>query len=231
MNEVQYFQYTGMDELETDTCYSYGDFERYQGKITEALTKSLFLRPDLMSGSDYSGGLITYSNYKAMIKEFKNVEGIYELYGGYNTYSIAIRLDVAQNNSEIKKILNGLEDYALIDEDLYSEIQTEWEIEGMKYVVDDLIDKIDLEAYLPDYATLLEDKEKFEQLIWDIINDHSIEWTIEIKSAYIDPDVLKPYVEDHYLLEYGKQDILPLLINREWACENNRKLYTEKLIA
>jgi len=221
----------GNDELKTGTCYSYGDFSEYRGEVTEALTKSLFLRPNEMSGSDYSGGLVTYSNYKAFLKQFKDVEGIYKLWGGYSTYAIAIRLDVAQNNPEIKEILDGLKNYALIDEELYSEIETQWQIEGMKYLIEDLIREIDLETYLPNYETLLEDKDKLEQLIWDITNEYSIDWTIETKSAYIRTDEIQPYIEDHYLLEYCEKDILPLLINREWACNSNRELYIEKLSA
>lgn len=213
--------------LEVGGSYFIGDFETYYGgEVTEALRKSLFIQPDLLAGSDFSGGSVERSNHKAFLEMYGEVEGVYEVWGGMGTYGVAIRLDVSEDNKEIKELLNSLENYCLIDEEAHSALEHEWECEAMKDIVSDLCRNIDLEAYIPDYETLLENDEKIEEHAWSAIRELNLNFVLENNSAYIDSDQVQSYVEDMLLIEHCTK--LPLLINREWACEDNRQKYIDK---
>jgi hypothetical protein len=212
--------------LEVGGSYFIGDFEAYNGEVTEALRKSLFIQPNLFAGSDYSGGSIERSNHKAFLELYGEVEGVYDIYGGMGTYGVAIRLDVSEDNTEIKELLDSLKNYCLIDEEAHSKMEHEWDCEALKDIVSDLCRNIDLEAYIPDYETLLENEEKIEEYAWDAVRELNLNFVHENNSAYLDYEELKPYVEDILLIEHCTK--LPLLINREWACEDNRQKYIDK---
>jgi hypothetical protein len=223
------YTYEGYEKLGSVVSHSYGDFSRYEREVSEDLRKSLYIRPPEMSGSDYSGGLSTLSNYKAFLKMFKDTEGVLNLWGGYGTYAIAIRLDVSEDNTEVKDILELLNSYPLIDENLYNEIEDEWQDEALKHIVDDLIRDINLEEYIPNYEELLEDKDKIKEMACGFINNNDLEWSLETKSAYLDYKKVQPYIEDVLILKHCKNEILPLLINRGWACEENKESYTKRM--
>ena len=212
--------------LETGFAYSVADFEPYNREVTEDLRKSLFIQPELLAGSDYSGGALQMSNSKSFLEKFGDVEGVYELWGGMGTYGVAIRLDVYEDITEIKETLDGLDEYPVIDEEALSVLENEWDCEAMNDVVSDLCNRIDLEQYIPDYETYLENSDKIEEYAWDAVNNLGIEFTHENNSSYLNYEEVKPYVEDRLLIEHC--DKLPLLINREWACEENHQRYIEK---
>lgn len=119
------------------------------------------------SGSDYSSSLVEQSNFKFLEKEYENLEGLYLFYGGYNTFSIGIDLREFVDEDFIS-ILNGLEDYSLIDDDFYSNLQIEQETKDWNnYGKDDFIRK--LENEFSDFLELNEDKiEYIYGAIWDI---------------------------------------------------------------
>jgi len=234
--EYQTYRFIGTDiikgvwqeiTLETGGIYSYGDFEQYEGEITEALQKNLFILPPLLSGSDYSGGSVQLSNFKVFLEDFKNVEGVYELKGGHGTYAVAIRFDVYHSNKEINEILSKLEDYLLIDEDSHSNLEYEWEQRFMDdSLIHDVIKEIDLEEYLIDNETITEDEDKIKQFIWEGIEHLNLSWSYEYQSAYIDATDTIPYVEDMLLLEYCTD--LPMMAGREWSCDYIKEKYIEK---
>jgi hypothetical protein len=213
-------------ELQVGHSYFVSDFESYTRDVTEDLRKSLFIQPELLAGTDYSGGAVERSNHKAFLEMYGEVEGVYEIWGGMGTFGIAIRLDVSEDNKEIKELLNDLEDYCIIDEEAHSEMEHEWECEAMSDITSDLCNRIDLEAYIPDYDTLLEDNKKIEEYAWEAVRELNIEFHHENNSAYLDSKELQPYVEDRLLIEHCTK--LPLLVNREWACDNNRQQYIDK---
>lgn len=232
---MKYFKYTGAKlvngiwqdiALEIGGWYFYGYFVEYKGPVIEDLKKSLFILPEDFQGSDYSGGLNSRSNLTAFMKQFKDTEGVYELFGDFNTYAIAIRSDVAEENEEIKRILEGLRYYPIIDEEAYSQLEHEWESIAMKDIVKDLCCHIDLEEYIPNYETYLEDTETIAQLAWDGINECNLEWVHEYTSAYLDYERVKPYVEDRLLIDHC--DAIPLLVNREWSCNQTKEMYLAK---
>jgi hypothetical protein len=213
--------------LETGKSYSYGDFEPYGGEVTDENKKNLFLLPEIFEGSDYAGGLCQLSNHKTFMERFKKTEGVYDLHGGFGTYAIAIRADVAESNEEIKEVLSALENYPVMDEDVFREIESEWEIEAMKDIVDDLCRAVHLEELLPNQEELLEDKEAIEQYAWDGIAWLNLEFSHENSSAWLDFKRVQPYVEDRLLIDHCPKPAL--LISREWSCEEVLTRYEKKL--
>lgn len=214
--------------LKTEHSYSYGDFHEYFGEMTQDLKKSLFIIPDLLSGSDYKGDSVTKSNHRSFLHLFEKVEGVYDLHGGFNTYAVAIRADVAESNLEIKDVLDGLEDYPLINEEDHSDLEIEWQGEAMPYILDDLIHVIDLEEYIPDIKTILEDRETLEYIVWEGINILNLYWESEQTSVFLnDSEKLVPYVEDKLLIDHCKE--LPLFVSREWSCNKMENEFKAKL--
>lgn len=214
-------------QLETGECYSYGDFKEFKGVVTEEDKKWLFIIPEHFEGSDYAGSSVSVSNHRSFLKEFDKVKGVYDLYGGYNTYAIAIRADVAETHEGIKETLDALENYGIMNESDLSEVEDEWHQEAMKDVVSDLCRHIDLEEFIPEYEKLLEDTETIEELAWEAILELDLSWSEENCYSYIDSDEIKPYVEDRLLLDHCKE--LPLFVNREWSCKQTSTMYEQKL--
>jgi hypothetical protein len=210
--------------LKTGGCYSYGDFRKYEGEVTEALKKSLYILPELLTGSDYSGGSVERANHKVFLERFKEIEGVYSLSGGMGTFAIAVRMNIMEDNPEIKEVLDALESYASIDDEAVSEIESEWETEAMKDIVHSLCNHISLEDYIPDFEP---NSDIIANLAWESINELNLHWYHENTSAYLDYKEVQPYIEDMLLIEHCMD--LPLLINREWSCKNTENKYREKL--
>jgi hypothetical protein len=53
-----------------------------------------FVLPGYLSGSDYSGGSVEVSNHRLFVEEFGELDGVHNVYGGYGSYGVAIRLDI-----------------------------------------------------------------------------------------------------------------------------------------
>lgn len=89
----------------------------------------------VMTGSDCSGTTLELSNYEVFKEQFGDLSGVYDVYGGYSTFSIAISVkwllnpDNEEKADEIIECLNGLSDYPVIDEDHLSNMESEKEIE------------------------------------------------------------------------------------------------------
>jgi len=213
--------------LETGVSYSYGDFQEFKGEVTEENKKDLFIVPGNFEGSDYSGGTVQLSNHRSFLEMFKEVEGVYDLYGAYGTFGIAIRLDVSETHEEIKEVLNSLEDYGLINDEDLSQLENEQETEHMPELIKDVRRGIDLDEYVPEMDSLIEDDDKLEHLIWDGINERNLEWEHTTTGAYLSPCEVLPYVRDKLLIEYCKE--LPLLINWEWSCGKTHTEFEQKL--
>lgn len=233
------YKFTGMERtsegwqdtiLETGCSYSCGDFQAYHGEVTEALSKSLFLQPSFLGGSDYSGTLLHVSNHRVFMKRFGKVEGVYEINGGYGTFGVAIRLDVYNSNKEIKEVLDDLDGYPVIDEEDQSELESDADQEYVSNAAKDFVRDQTLESYIPDIDTILEDTDNLEGLIWEATRDLRLEFEHEQHYSFIrnGGKEIQLYVEDRLLIEHCKK--LPLLINRNWACDQNEQLYKDKLI-
>lgn len=214
--------------LETGCSYSLGDFEDYRGEVTEALSKSLFILPKLLSGSDYSGGMIERSNFRVFMKDYKEVDGVYEVFGGYGTFGVAIRLDVYNSNSDIKEALDAIEDYPVINDEDLSEMEHDADQILVTMTAKDLPREIDLYKYIPDIDTILEDTDMIETLIWSAVDELNLNFEHENNSSYIrDEGQIQRFVEDSLLINHCTK--LPLLINREWITKNLEQQFKDKL--
>jgi len=102
------------------------------------------------SGSDQSGSLVERSNYNVFIEEFgKDNEWVFSAYGGFGTYAAVVGLTGLLTCEEdtadsIFEVLEGLKEYALIDEEAYSELCMEKANEAWdSYVADDFRDAVE----------------------------------------------------------------------------------------
>lgn len=103
---------------------SYGDLKPLDKHQTSKPTD--FLTPELLSGSDYcSSGSVEVSNHRVFLEQFKDSPNVYDVYGGYGTFAVAIRLDSITD--EMVEVLNALEDYPVLDDDDHSKVEMESE--------------------------------------------------------------------------------------------------------
>jgi len=70
-------------------------------------------------GSDYSGDIVTRSNFLVLVKRLSRIKGLYRVYGGYGTYGIAyIPAEMTKRGLEIiYDILHDLATETVYDED------------------------------------------------------------------------------------------------------------------
>src|SRR5208283_2158426 len=89
---------------DTLSRFSWSDLHPYDGEVNEETLKTIYITPDLLSGGDYSNSSVVHvSNHRSFLKEFKNVEGVYDVYGAFGSFAVAIRADVAESNERIKE--------------------------------------------------------------------------------------------------------------------------------
>lgn len=88
-------------------------------------TKGPWLVPEYLSGSDYSGGLVTRSNVRVWREMFAAGEDDWwcEVSGGHGTYAIVVK--AAEMPNDALETLCALSDYPLISEDDHSALEIE----------------------------------------------------------------------------------------------------------
>lgn len=82
------------------------------------------------TGSDYSGSTVERSNYVSFLETYGKEDFVHTVYGGYNTYAVAIGLTglltcVDDTADAILDALEGLEDYPCLDEQALSALEDE----------------------------------------------------------------------------------------------------------
>jgi hypothetical protein len=82
--------------------------------------------PDLLSGSDYSGGSVTVANHRAFLREYGERNGIHKLAGGHCTYAVAIHVSRLADD-DIRECFEFLDDYPCLDDETLSEVESEAE--------------------------------------------------------------------------------------------------------
>lgn len=120
--------WTEKNQAEKDEQMSYGDFDRYPLFSFPENPPKYYLS-ELLSGSDYSGGSVTVSNHRVFLEQFKEIDGVHDVYGEYGTYAIAIREDCLENE-DIIEVLQRLSKYPVIDEEDMSMVEIECEQES-----------------------------------------------------------------------------------------------------
>ena len=191
----------------------------------DSLKKSeVYIMHDLFSGSDYSGGIVYRSNYEAFLKKYKFKEGIVDIYGGHNTYGVAIRLDVYESE-KIQEIVSSLEEYCIYDEDHYDHLRLQTEERAWKdwirgKVLRDLEEQT---GYRPrDVRKLFNQAIEEAQIYWDdsdggySLGDREVE-----KAVY--------YIADLLIATRTKTKDLPLLVSRKWLSDEAEKLFKSRL--
>lgn len=89
--------------------------------------RATFFISNYTSGSDYSGDSVTRANFEVMLEKFS--AHVVEMFGGHGTYGIALPLSPwadADAERAAAEILEGLADYAVIDDDEMCSIEMEW---------------------------------------------------------------------------------------------------------
>jgi hypothetical protein len=146
----------------------------------------LYLMPELLSGSDYSGGSHTASNYRAFLKAYGDLPGIHAISGGHGTYAIAVALSTYRDNDEVRETLHALEDYPVMDDEDLSYLEQEWADETWENLACDeylaaLSKRFDVELLDVDTQEV---REVFEEIASGI-NEY---WESENASCRIDVD-------------------------------------------
>jgi hypothetical protein len=106
---------------------SYGDLH----PLTEFQTPEPtdFYMPELMTGSDYChSGSVEVSNHRVFLERYGKLPNVYDVYGGYGTFAVVIRLDSI--TEEMQEDFKALADYPVLDEDDHSKVEMEAEDEA-----------------------------------------------------------------------------------------------------
>lgn len=110
------------EDLEECGSFSYGDLHelRDRDQFDEDMVHEVVV-PKYLVGSDYSGSTVEMSNHRSFLKSFKDVDGVYNCYGGYGTFAVIILASV--DNDEIASAVRALHEYPLLNEEDHSELE------------------------------------------------------------------------------------------------------------
>lgn len=129
--------------------------------------------------SDYSGDTVNRANCAEFLRLFGELDGVYPIYGGYSTAGVLIRRSLYEQNTEVKDVIDALDDYPLINEETMSEIEMEIENESWdSWIKSDLtreLEKIEEPSDL--IIKLLADDELLEHsfyFVMDKVNEYFI---------------------------------------------------------
>jgi len=200
-NVPGYSDYPGHEHM-VDLTYpetkdiSYGDLIEITRKDTLDNTPidELFLMSDYMTYSDYDNScMVERSNHKIFMEQYGEDPGVFGVYGGYGTTSMAIALkwllDPANEEKaqEIIDLLTGLNNYPCLDDEDMSNMEYEAFNEALEdYGISDtcgaLSKKYGIDVH--DY-----NREKLKELILDADRNGNPVFMIESGgSCYIDID-------------------------------------------
>ena len=210
------YYYKEIDYPESDSI-SWSDLSpvNYATKKTRLLDlkeqlkeTDVFLVSKFMQYGDYDNScMVERSNYKLFLEDYKEEKGVFTIYGGYGSSSIAISIrylldpDNEEKAQSIIDVLNGLNDYPCIDDEDMSNMEYESFIEALdSFAIRDcnnLLSKQFL-AEVYDY-----DKDKLKEVLLES-NRNLNYYAYEIESGgscYIDT---KRLIEKVSLIDYFK---------------------------
>ena len=175
------------DKPEDQSRLSYGDLQPLT-KYQEPEATDFYM-PPLMTGSDYcSSGSVEVSNHRVFLERYKDVPNVYDVYGGYGTFAVGIRLDSITD--DMLEDFRALADYPLLDEDDHSEVEREAEDEAWKsWARHDFIRE--LEKTFPDLEEIIDQmpEDKLDALFYELMERANEYWIHESgNSAYIHLD-------------------------------------------
>lgn len=225
---MDYYEYVGPDPITKSVSCS--DFHTCNPQNRSQ--NEMYIQPEYMSGSDYCNGLINRANYESFLQSFGKVEGVHCVIGGYGTFGVAIRADIAESNDDIADTLRSLEDYPVIDEDAYREKETEAQNEAyedwgrsdtIRFISREL-NKHDIDWDEP------EDLGAFDHLFYDACEQTNEYWQEETGgSMWIRVERVGMFIAENILIDMTPEKELPLLMNRKWCSEKIRAKFENKL--
>lgn len=146
------------------------------------------------SGSDYSGTTVELSNFNCIKEDFNQY--ILELYGGFGSFGLLIKLSDLETVPELQELFDQLESYPLYSDDDLSQLESEllnqvWEV-YMEY---------DFPRTLKENNIDPDSIDDLELLFWDSLHlaneSGDCEPIYESNSVpYIDVDKLIPYIKE-----------------------------------
>ena len=110
-------------KAEPGESLSHGNLHPIKGEPPAGLSGCLYLVPEYLLGSDYSGSTVEIANLRAFMAEYGDAPGVHEIYGGHGTRGAAIRLDALTD--EMAERLAAMSDYPLLDEEELSRVEME----------------------------------------------------------------------------------------------------------
>lgn len=183
---------------------SYGDLKPLDNHQTPEPTD--FLTPELLSGSDYcSSGAVEVSNHRVFLEQFKDSPNMYDVYGDYGTFAVAIRLDSITD--EMVEVLNALEDYPVIDEEDLSEVEREAEEETWSNCYRSDFERA-LTKSFPDMEETIESMTtaQIDSLFYEVQDRTNTYWTHESgNNAYIDVDRVVAGVTEEDIVKFSTE--------------------------
>lgn len=187
--------------------------------------KDIVFLSTYLSGSDYSGSLVEKSNYTVFKEMYGNRPGVYDVWGGYGTYGIAITLETleAEENEDIRETLSALENYPVLDEEEMSRQELEAQEEALEsWALSDF--KRSLINFYTEYEESEYDRENYIfSLVYDdnapddvwkelfyLLAERANEYWVNESgdSMWIDVDRIARTVEDKDILRhFGKEGV------------------------
>lgn len=219
----------------TGDVFQLADLEQWQDEVTPQQKKILYIEIECCSGSDYSNtSHIAVSNHRSFLKLFKHIEGVHDFIGGFGTFGVVVRADVAESNKEIKQVLDDLENYPVVDEDDMYELEMGYRDEAMKdhWFIDKFRQDFHVtDEYITGIEKLIASDRWLRKQIYHVIDarDGQADWSYEDRSAYLKNEDIVPYLEDELLLKRCKKSMLALLVDRKWSEKQFEEMYEKRM--
>lgn len=228
---METYKYACYDDNYLGVRLRYSDLSNYYGNendLSEEEKKKLFIIPENCTGSNLSGNSRTVSNYQVFIRDFwdKDVEGVCTITGDHNSYGIAVRLDVYENNKEVQEAVDCLECECVLDDEHFYNLEHEWLTEAISSAyTSDIYGEIFMDDD-HDNDTDIENQELVELWINEAIEHLNIQVEYKEVDCVIDSRAIVPYIKDMLILS---RNDLPCYTNRVWSCDHTRNIFLEKL--
>lgn len=182
----------------------------YYGHLTED-PNGEWLKVPFTFWGDYSGSTVERSNYRVLLDEYRN--HVVDVYGGYGTAGLLVSRDwfASEEGEEFREIIEGLDNYPVVNEDDWSDLERELEDEDWDSWLCQNV-RMDL-ADTPGIDDLSDDD--LFQLWCEVTRTHRSGDYVHFESAAsgtYDMDYLVPAL-DRIIRAYGY---------REWQTEGDR---------
>lgn len=182
------------DAWENQDDQHWGSYDSVKGEILE----SDYFYSKYLSYSDYSGTIENKANQKVLLEEFGDLDGVLQIYGGYSTSLILVRIDVLDNNEELQKTILGLEDWPILDEDNLWKIEEEAKEEAITNWVLSDFKRLVQKTWNYDFSLLNDNF--LRELFYQCVEKTNEEWFFEYTDAVISIDrILKELEREDFL--------------------------------